>query len=384
MALATVSTNNKLIKFRRKTINEWIRENLFSPYMGPEGNSIIFSLNDLKDGGEQVNVPLMARLNAHGKGVGTLVGNEEQLDNYGFRCWIDWSRHAVAIKKSEQHKSSIDLWAQMQPRLSDWGKETQRDAIVDAFFALPSESQPAGLGSDDGQVVNGILFDAATVAQRNQWITDNADRVLIGTDNTSNLTAGNFAASMANIATSEIISYALLLRMKRSAKRANPRIKPYKVKENGSEWFVVFMDQENFRNASQDTDIKNMNISARAREGNGYLKNPIFVDGDLLVNGLILREIPEMSTRLPSFYLTAGGTAGRVSPAFLCGQSAVAFCWGQMAKPTFRQENDYQFVRGVGIEAAYGVGKIAKKTADNVNLREWGIFTGFFAAAADS
>lgn len=383
MALTAVQANNKLIKYRRKTINEFIRENLFSPYMGSSESDIIFVYNDLKDGGEQINFPLLARLNGAGKGVGTLVGNEEEIDNYGFRCWIDWKRHAVAIKKSEQHKSSIDLWAQQQPRLSDWGKEAQRDNICDALYALPSESQPAGLGSEDGQVVNGVLFDAATAAQRNTWITDNADRVLIGTDNTSNLVAGNFASSMANIATTEVISYALLMRMKRSAKRANPRIKPFKVKENGSEWFVVFLDQESFRNASIDATIVSINTQSRAREGNAYLKNPIFVDGDLLVNGLILREIPELSTRAPTFYATAGGSSGRIGVAFLCGAAAVGFGWGQMPKPTFRQENDYQFVRGVGIEMAYGVGKIAKKNSAG-NLKEWSIFTGFFAAAADS
>jgi hypothetical protein len=383
MALTTAQANNKLIKFRRKTINEYIRENLFSPYMGSSESDIIYVYNDLKDGGEQINFPLIARLTAAGKGVGTLVGNEEEIDNYGFRCWIDWKRHAVAIKKSEQHKSSVDLWAQQQPRLSDWGKEMQRDNICDAFFALPSEAQPVGLGTDDGQVVNGILFDAATAAQRNTWITDNADRILVGDSNSSNLVAGNFASSMANIATTEVLTYANVVRMKRSAKRANPRIKPFKVKENGSEWFVLFVDQENFRAASVDTTIVSINTQARAREGNGYLKNPIFVDGDLLVNGIIIREIPELSTRLPTFYTTAGGSAGRVSPAFLCGAAAVGFGWGQMPKPTFRQENDYQFVRGVGIEMAYGVGKIAKKNPAG-NLKEWGIFTGFFAAAADS
>ncbi len=382
MALTTVNANNKLIKFLDKVTNEWIRGNKFSPYMGSRDNNIIYVYNELKSGGEQVNFPLMSRLNGAGKGVGTLVGNEEALDNYGFRCWVDWSRHAVAIKKSEQHKSSIDLWAQQSPRLSDWGKETQRDAIVDAFFALPSESQPAGLGSDDGQVVNGILFDAATAGQRNTWLTDNADRVLIGTDG-ANLVAGNFASSLGNIATSEVISYAALMRMKRGAKRANPRIRPYQVKENMTEWFVVFMDQENFRNAGLDATIISFNKDARAREQGSMLKNPIFVDGDLLVNGLILREVEDMSVRLPTFYLTAGTGATRVSPAFMCGQGAVGFGWGQMPQPTFRKEDDYQFVRGVGIESCYGVAKIAKKNSGG-NLKEWGIFTGFFAAAADT
>jgi len=188
---------------------------------------------------------------------------------------------------------------------------------------------------------------------------------------------------MANITTAMILSGALVNRMKRSAKKANPRIRPYKLKDNGTEWFVLFVGQEQFRDAQNDTDIKTANQNSRARENQGYLKNPIFVDGDLLYNGVIIREIPELSIRLPVFYQTAGTGGIQVAPAFLCGQSAVAWCWGKMPMPTFRREDDYGFIRGVGIEMCYGVGKIAKLNLTN-NFKEWGIFTGFFAAVGDN
>ena len=355
--------------------------------MGPSMNAIIRVITDLdkggKMGGEQINIPLSARLNAQGVGVGPLVGNEEQLDNQGTRFWVDFARHAVAINKADQNKSSIDLWGEIKPALVDWGQEKQRDEIVDGFYAIPSQSPPAGLGSNAGQRVNGILFDAATAAQRNTWITDNADRILIGSGNTANLVAGNFASSMANITSAMTISGALVNRMKRSAKKANPRIRPFKLKENGTEWFVLFVGQEQFRDAQNDTDIKTANQNSRARENQGYLKNPIFVDGDLLYNGVIIREIPELSLRLPVFYTNAGSGAIQVAPAHLCGQGAVAWCWGKMPTPTFLKEDDYQFLRGAGIKMAYGVGKIAKKNPAG-NLKDWGVYTGFFAAVADN
>jgi len=388
MALSTVQTNNKLVRYRTEVYREYVRENLFSPYMGREMNSIIRVITDLdkggKMGGEQINVPLLARANAVGVGSGTLVGNEEAIDDYGDRKWIDWTRNAFAVKKADANKSSYDLFAQFKPLLSDWGKERQRDEICDAFYALPTDAvAPAGLGSSAGQRVNGILFDAATATQRNTWISDNSDRVLIGSSN-ANLVAGNFASSMTNITSGMTLSGALVLRMKRSAKKANPRIRPYKLKENGTEWFVLFVGQEQFRDASNDTDIKTANQNSRARENQGYLKNPIFVDGDLLYNGVIIREIPELSTRLPVFYATAGaGGTVQVAPAFLCGQCAQAWCWGQMPEPTFRKEDDYGFIRGVGIEMAYGIGKIAKKSIAG-KLQEFGIYTGFFAAVADA
>lgn len=387
MALTTTAANNKLIVYRKEIYREYVRENLYSPYMGPSMNAIIRVITDLdkggKNGGEQINIPLRARLNGSGKGVGTLRGNEESLDNQGTRMWIDWSRHAVTINNAEENKSSIDLYAEIKPALTDWGQEKQRDEIVDGFYALPSQNPPAGLGSADGQRVNGTLFDAATAAQRNTWITDNADRILIGSGNTANLVAGNFAASMANITGAMVISGALVNRMKRSAKKANPRIRPYKLKENGTEWFVLFVGQEQFRDAQNDNDIKTANQNSRARENQGYLKNPIFVDGDLLYNGVIIREIPEQSLRLPVFYQTAGSGGIQVAPAFMCGQGAMAWCWGKMPTPTFLKEDDYQFLRGAGIKMAYGVGKIAKLNAAG-NFKEWGVYTGFFAAVADN
>lgn len=387
MAATVTQSNNKLVVFRKQCFHEYVRENLFSPYMGTDMNSIIRVIPDLdkggKNGGEQINVPLLARLNAQGVASGTLRGNEESIDNYGMRAWIDWARNAVTINNAEEQKSSIDLFAEAKPLLVDWGKEKQRDEICDALYALPSESAPAGLGSATGQRVNGLLFDTATATQRNTWLTDNADRVLIGNSNSSNLVAGNFASSMANITSGMTLSGALVNRMKRSAKKANPRIRPFKLKDNGTEWFVLFVGQEQFRDAQNDTDIKTANQNSRAREQQGYLKNPIFVDGDLLYNGVIIREIPELSIRLPTFYQTAGASSIQVAPAFMCGQGAVAWCWGKMPTPTFLKEDDYQFVRGAGIKMAYGVSKIFKKNATG-NLREWGVYTAFLAAQADS
>ena len=386
MASTVTSVNNKLVVFRKQIFHEYVRENLFSPYMGTDVNSIIRVIPDLdkggKQGGEQINVPLMARLQAQAISTGNMAGNEEALDNSGMRLWIDWARNAVRINNAEEQKSSIDLFAEAKPMLVDWGKELQRDEICDAFYAIPSQSAPAGLGSTYGQRVNGYLFDAATAAQRNQWMTDNADRIQIGSSNASNLVAGNWASSMANITSAMTLGGVVINKMKRAAKVANPRIRPFRLKENGTEWFVLFANQQQFRDAQNDTAIATANQNSRAREAQGYLKNPIFVDGDLLYNGVIIREVPELSLRLPVAYTGAGNSGITVAPAFLCGQQAQAWCWGKMPTPTFLKEDDYQFNRGAGVKMAYGIGKIAKLNAAG-NFKDWGVFTGFFASIPD-
>jgi len=381
MALTTVQVNNKLIVFRKEITREYIRQNLFSPYIGSELTSIIRVINDLKNGGEQINIPLVARLKQQAIASGTLVNNEEGLDNFGDRAWIDWARNAVTIKESERQKSSIDLLAIMRPMLEDWGKELQRDELVDMFFAIPlNNTAPAGLGSANGQRVNGALFDAATAAQRNTWIADNQDRVLIG--GAQGNFSVTFATAMANITAGMTMSAAAQLKMKRLAKKANPRIRPYKLK-NGREYFVVFAGSNCFRDFQSDTTIINANTQARPREGDGLDKNPLFQDGDLIYNGTISREVPEIDIRLPLTYQTMGAAGIQISPVFMCGQSAAAWCWGRMPRPTFRKEDDYQFIRGVGIEMAYGLKKIAKANPAG-QYKEWGVFTGFFASQNDT
>jgi hypothetical protein len=382
MAVTTVSSNNKLIVFRKEVTREYIRQNLFAPYIGTEMTAIIRVINDLKKGGEQINIPLIARLKNQPISTGTLVGNEEAIDNYGDRMWIDWARNAVKITRAEEQKSSIDLFGQARPLLEDWGKELQRDEIVDAFYAVPlASTAPVGLGTINGQRVNGALFDAATAGQRNTWTTDNADRVLFGGAQ-GNLVAGNWASSAANVTSAMTASAAALNKMKRLAKKANPRLRPYKLK-NGREYFVVFAGSNCFRDLQNDTTIITANTQSRPREGDGLDKNPLFQDGDLLYNGMIIREVPELDIRLPTTYTTAGAAGIQIAPLFLCGQSAMAWCWGRMPTPTFLKEDDYQFFRGVGVMMAYGMKKIAKLNPLG-NYKEWGVFTGIFASASDS
>jgi Protein of unknown function (DUF4043) len=116
-----------------------------------------------------------------------------------------------------------------------------------------------------------------------------------------------------------------------------------------------------------------------------------------IYDGVIVRLVPEISkfvgtTANPGPWgaagggnlLLAGAASARVEPVFLCGQQAVAIAYGQMAKPTFRSEDDYGFIKGVGIEAAFGIAKMFKKHPKaGTALKQWGVVTGYFASASD-
>ena len=384
MATTVIDTNNKLIKFTQQINREYVRENMFSPYMSEDFNAIIRLRSELKSGGEDMNIPMVTRLDGPGVATGTLVGNEEKIDNYGMRVRIEWSRNAVVTTKAESHKDSADIFGEAKPLLSDWGKELQRDELIAAMMALPSETLPTSSG---GVRVNGIQYDLATAAQHDTWMTQNSDRIVYGAA-VSNLTTTH-ALSLANLdTTADKFTATNLALLKRRAKLANPRIRPYKTRD-GYEYFVVFAGTNTFRDLK--LSLETINKDARPREGrqiNGGPDNPIFQDGDQLYDGVIVREVPEISLFVDNVWTSmktagAGGTV-RTEPVFLCGQQAVVFAWGQMAKPTFRKEDDYGFVTGVGVEMAYGVAKMFKKhPMDGTFLKQWGMLTGFFATVTD-
>lgn len=384
MAVTAPQDNNKLVRYTREINREFVRENMFSPYMGQDLNAIIRVRQELKQGGEEMNIPLVTKLTGRGKGSGTLVGNEEKIDNYGMRIRLDWARHAVATKKSDEQKDSADIFGEAKPLLSDWGKERQRDDLIEALMALPSESAQSGLGSDEGETVNGIKYESATAAERNTWNAANSDRVLYGAA-ISNYNATH-ATALANIdTTNDTFTKAKLLLLKRIAKGASPKIRPYRTKD-GYEWYVAFAGTNAFRDIQ--ADLETLDSNARAREARGMDKNPIYQDGDLLYRGVIIREVPEISTYVSDVWTTlktAGNGSTRVEPVFFCGQQAAVMGWGQMAKPTFRKEDDYGFIKGAGVEMAYGVSKMFKKhPMDGTSLKQWGIVTGFFSAAEDA
>ncbi len=378
MALSTVESNNRVVKFKREVLCEYVRGNLFSPYMGSDMTSVIRLAYETKEGGEQINCPLVAALSGTAISTGTLAGNEEEIDDYGMRVWIDWARNAVTTNKRERHADMGRVFDKAQPLLTDWGKSLQRDEIIQAAMALPSTAEPANLGSANGQRVNGILYEAATAGNRDTWNAANSDRVLYGN------TTGNYnavhATALANVdTTNDLFVGGSVQLLKIVAKAANPKIRPIKV-ANGYEHFVAFVGSRCFKDVK--ADLKATNQDARPRDVG---KNPVFQDGDLVYDGVIVREVPEIDDFAENIWTslnTAGAASAQVYPVFLCGQQAICMPWGQNPAPTRLKEDDYGFKRGIGIEMAYGVAKMFKKHPKaGSDLKQWGMVTGFFCAS---
>jgi len=379
MAVTTIENNNKLVRYTQDINREAYRQNMFSPYMGEGLTAIIRTRSELKAGGEDMNIPMVTKLRGKGVATETLVGNEEKIDNYGMRLRIEWARNAVVTTKAESQKDSADIFGLAKPLLSDWFKELQRDELIAALMALPTETLPA---SSSGVRVNGIQYDLATAAQRDSWNAQNSDRILYGAS-TLNFNANHVTALGTLDTAADNFTAMNLLLLKRIAQNADPKIRPYSTVD-GYDHFVCFAGTNTFRDLK--LSLETINKDARPREQAG-LKNPIFQDGDQMYDGVIVRCVPEISSFVTNVWtnlLTAGATTARVEPVFLCGQQAAVIGWGQMIKPTFRKEDDYGFITGTGVEAAYGIAKMFKRhPMQGTALKQWGVATGFFASAAD-
>jgi hypothetical protein len=192
----------------------------------------------------------------------------------------------------------------------------------------------------------------------------------------SNMVAGDHSASLLNVdGTADKLTAAAVSLMKRIAKTASPRITPVRVNDD-EEWFVCFVNSMSFRDLKGDSTIQQANREAWQRGSD----NPIFTDGDLIYDGVILREIED----IPSY--AAGASAALVAPAFFCGANAVGYAVAQRTRSVEDEPEDYGRLLGIGIEEIRGIAKLTFGTgsSDTDDLKDNGMVTGWFSAAADA
>jgi N4-gp56 family major capsid protein len=358
-----VNTDLDLLKWQSEYWQEYVRESGFNPYMGKSVNSIIQTQRDLLDGGMDLIVPLVASLKGRGTGAGLLTGNEEAVDYFSFRSRPYWRRNAVVVKKSQQQKAAIDILRANKDVLKLWSTDDLRDRLVDALSTV--DEQDTHYNEDTG-VGRQVLYSEATATQLNNWNSDNQNRILYGVTE-ANYTAGNHATSLGNVdAAADTWSSTMLDAAKTMARRRNRAtgvraIRPYRNGNDGKEYYVLFVGTRSMNKLRADADIKAANKDARPREDGGFDKNPIFQGGDLMWNGIIIHEIPEMPT------LTGAGAAGAdVEPGYLCGAQALLIGWGQDPATTMRKDDDYGFIKGVGVEELRSVDKTFFKSTTSV------------------
>jgi hypothetical protein len=262
--------------------------------------------------------------------------------------------------------------------------ELKRDQTIQAFGAIEAGGTYYNYGGADG--ATGAT--AASAANMDTWNTNNQDRVLYGAAKSNN-TSGNHTTSLATIdTTNDKLDRGMVELLKRMAENADPLIRPIMIK--GDEpWFVLWVGSYSFRDLRLDLATNHQNAMPRSVEG-----NPLWSGGDLVVDGVIVKKIPEIDSFIDgttgSFggvwganatgdsLATAGDSSSRVGVGFLCGAQAVGFGLGRLPTIKRRKEDDYEHLNGVGIACKHDI----KKTF--YNNKQHGIVTSFHSAAADS
>jgi len=372
MAVTTVPTNTRVIKWQRGFFREYIRGNRFSKYIGADETACIQMNEDLtKSIGETINWELVNRLTGNQNtatgavsgvvsgitGYNTLEGNEEAFGIRNFRAKVDRTRWAVVHDRLDEQFSAIDLVEAKDAVLKDHSKENVRDRIILAL----------GSYSTDGSTHQAYASTSAT--DRNTWVVNNVDRVLFGKD------AAGYSATHATAITSidnttDIVTKDTLKVAKDIAKAASPKIRPIKVNDE-EEWYLVFMGTKAFRQAQTALE----SVSLAALQANASKDNPLYTAGDLIFDGLMIREIPEIGV-LPGTPGASGTTT--VAPIYLCGAQALAFGMAQRTK-MIENVRDYGAKKGAGYEMIDVINKIyfGKGATDTTQPVQNGVVTWY-------
>lgn len=345
MAFTTVAAANSEELWDNNFFASYVRSNRFRRYMGMTENSIIQVREDLtKKAGDGITIPLVTELTGAGQtGNGLLEGNEEALGNYGHKLDVSTIRHAVAVTDNDQQFTGISLRDAGKEMLKMWAMKKLRTDIITA------------LGSKSG-----TAYGSASEAVKDAWLVANADRVLFGTG------VGGYtdhSADLALVTASMKLTKEVVSKAKALAETAAPIIRPVTVGED-SETYVLFADPTGFRDLKADLATVHADAEVRGKE------NPLFNDGDLYWDGVVIRKIQE----IPAIG-TVGASSARVVPYYLCGAQALGCAWAQKTKST-TDTRDYGFVKGVGIHEMRGVEKLV------YNGRDHGVFTGYVGATA--
>lgn len=346
MAFTTVDAANVEELWDKNFFKEYVRSNRFKRYMGTTANSVIQTRMDLtKKAGDGITIPLVTKLSGAGvTGNGLLEGNEEALGNYGHKIEVATRRNAVAVTDNDQQFTGIQLRDAGKEMLKLWCMEKLR---TDVITALGSKS--------------GTAYGSASEAVKDAWLVANADRVIFGDGSVGGYTdhsADVLAVTAAMKLTKEVVSKA-----KATAELASPIIRPVTVGED-SENYVMFVGSGAFRDLKVDLGTSLQNAQER---GDG---NPLWKDGDLMWDGVVIRKIQEIGT-----IGTVGAASARIEPYYLCGAQALGVAWAQTPKST-TDTRDYGFVKGVGIHEMLGVEKLVYNGVDH------GMLTGYVGATA--
>lgn len=359
MATTSVPTGLTVQQWDDQYFVDYVNQNFFKKFMGTGQNSMIQVREDLsrKPGGS-ITYTLVNRLTGTAKDQNeVLEGAEQDAKLRSQEVTIREYATAVRWKTFDEQLTAIDLRQAHKDILMTWNQELDRDLVIEA------------LGT-----INGTAFASADNTARDAWVVDNVDRVLFGAA-VSNYNA-DFSVALDTIDnTSDKCTPGALSLMKRLAKTASPKIRPYKVKNaiEKSDAYIVFMPSLVLRDLVNDSTFTQANREARQRG----MDNPLFNSADYIWDNLFIYEIEDIPVTTNSSI--------DVAPVYLCGAQALGQAWAKRPQ-TVDDTFDYGRAKGCAIKEWMKLEKLrfGSGATDTDDPKDCGVVTGWFASVADS
>jgi N4-gp56 family major capsid protein len=362
MADTNVASGLTVQQWDDKYFMEYLTENRFASEMGTDESSIIQVKEDLtKKAGDSVTFALVNKLsNSAVTGSSVLEGNEERMDTRSFRLYVDKRRNGVRVAEIDEQYSAISLRNAAKSVLKDWSMKDTESLIIQAMASI-----------------NGVNYATATETQKDAWLTDNTDRAYFasgyaGTDHSAGLAELDTSSDKLTAADITAMKYKALV-------TASPKIRPIRSAENGRQYFMLYVDPRLMRDLKAESSSPI--IQAQRESVKEMENNRLFQGGDLLWDGVIIKEIHQMYDELNVPFTNVGDSSTtEVGCAFLCGAQAIGTAYAK--RWTSKEENfDYGDKKGVAIESIYGIKKMqfGSGTSDTSDLKDQGVITGYFA-----
>lgn len=314
--------------------------------MGEGENNIIQVKNNLKkSNGDTVTFGLTTKLSGNGvTGDSELEGNEEAILSYSQSVAINQLRNSVRLTgKLDEQMAAYDMRMDAKSKLAAWAKETLERQF---FMKL-------------GGVTTTTLTDVNSAVYSGLATFSNSPNVVPAADEAAG-SGSRYVCACATgvdaIATTDILTPALISRAKHKAKLASPKIRPLRVE--GKDYYVIFI------HPSQAYDLKNAasgvwaqaNREAQVRGDS----NPLFTGALGIWDGVIIYEHEYVPTAQATAAFSVGGTGclARTFRALLCGQQAGVFAQTQdsftMVEKLFDYDNKVGYATGFigGIQKA--------------------------------
>lgn len=374
-------------KWDKSAIKEYQRASQFQPFIGKGMKPIVYrSMQARTD-----NVPFVPDLTGTFiNGSNRLKGNETNMPSYHETVTCEWLRKGVEYDKRTVSFTAFDVRAEAKDAVTNFYKNGMRTRIIDALGAMRNstsagdnslyglitpgsfgpEITPANSVGASITTIEGVTTTAADETLKDGWLANNSDRVLFGSLRSNNA-ANDHSAALATIdSTDDTPRYSNVTLLKQMAKLASPKINPFMLKNDRTgglqEWYLMLVCSRGFGYYQNDPEIKQLDLSARERG----LDNPAFTGGELLVNGVIIKEVEEMPV-----ITSVGASSIDVGVGYLVGNQALAYGSFQEMQ-SIADTDDYEFVKGIGTECADVFKKIF------FNGKQHGVVTHYFAAPA--